>query len=104
MSTILTIEIYHLQREAAKRLVINKIKELYSKQIKSVKFVTGREKSGGRGIVENISTWMENDQIEHLIRYYKVHDGYCLVTLDSGCISYKNPIPKLIFLIIFLII
>src|SRR5437764_12292064 len=102
MSHILTIEVDHLQREAARRLVIEKVKESYSKGTRSVKFITGRKKAGGiGGIIYNaFLSWMSDDKIAHLIRSYHNYDGYYLVTLDLGYLTYKG--SKIIYFLMFL--
>lgn len=81
------VDLHNFQRETAKRLVINTIKESYYKNISIIKFITG---SGNhinsieeKGVLyEVFPSWMSDNEIKHLIEHCKKYDGYYLVYLD----------------------
>ncbi|GES74553.1 hypothetical protein GLOIN_2v1530036 [Rhizophagus clarus] len=81
------VDIHNLQREPAKRLVIDTIKESRYKNISTIKFITGRgnhiNSIEERGVLcEAFPSWMSDTEIKHLIEHCKKYDGYYLVYLD----------------------
>jgi hypothetical protein len=83
----LEVDLHNLQREPAKRLVIDKIKESYDKNISTIKFITERgnhvNSTKERGVLyEAFPSWMSDNEIKHLIEHCKKFDGYYIVYLD----------------------
>ncbi|RIA84318.1 hypothetical protein C1645_422299 [Glomus cerebriforme] len=101
------VDLHYLQRESARRLVIEKIQESHSRNISCIKFITGRgnhmNSTGERGVLfETFPSWLSDIEVSNLIQNYVQYVGYYLVYLDLSYTPrthhYNHYEPKTSFL------
>lgn len=83
-----TVDLHYRNLEAAKKIVIETIKEFHSTEISRIKFITGRgnhvNSNGERAILyRNFPKWMTDIAIYRLVERYEKCNGHYLVILKS---------------------
>ncbi|GBB84528.1 hypothetical protein RclHR1_01110013 [Rhizophagus clarus] len=81
------VDLHHLTRNEARRLVMNTIRKCHSREIHCVRFITGRgnhvNATGGRGVLyEAFPSWISDNKIRYFVGHCKKFDGYYDVYLD----------------------